>query len=179
MLKIALFTHKHNLSDSSFKKVLLCHFLLVLLFKSIFWLLLWTYVLSIMVESHVRIICLKIIWVYWLFIYIFLDWFLDWDWLNLDFVCFLCPYASKILWISIVTASDTHSFAHNFNFRWHHFFNYIMISMERICISLRICRIYVAFWLKAGLNMLNFHIIRSVSHWSWQKRIDSSIKPDW
>ncbi len=164
---IIIFTGIQNIFDSSFQKVLLCHFLLILLFKSILWLLLWTHMLSIIVESHVRIISLEKILIDWLFKYIFLNWLLYWDWLNLNFISFLCPHTFEILGISTVTASDAHSFAHNFNFGRHHFFNHIMISMERICASLRVCRIYVAFWLKAGLHMLNFHIVRPVSHGFW------------
>ena len=158
----------------SLQKILFCHFLLILLLQPIFWLFLWIYII---VESHVRIVMLEILWVNWLAM-LFLICLLNRLWLNLNVVSFLCPNSSEILCVSIVSTSNANSFTKDLNFCGYNFFNHVMISIERVT-SLDICCVYVTFWLKAGLNMLNSNVIWPVSDWFRKKGINSSIKSYW
>ncbi len=158
----------------SLQKILLCNLFLFLLLQSIFWLLLWT---CIIVESHVRIILLEILRVNRLTM-LLLSWVSYRLWLNLNVVSFLCPHSSEILRVSTVSTSNAYSFTKNLNFCGYNFFYHVMISIERVT-SLHICCVYVAFWLKAGLNMLNFNVVWSASNWFRKKSIDSSIKSYW
>lgn len=149
---------------------MLCYFFLILLFKFLFRSLIWIklvklYIWIIWCIKKIMIDALLLFFLLKKILYWYLKRILYWYRLYLYLFSFLGPKTFKILSIWMTSTSDAYTFSNNFNLIWFGIlFNYILISIKRICTSSSINSSNIALTLKITLYILYFDIIISVSN---------------